>query len=96
MPVYEVMVSAKVFIKMDAGTPDEAADQVEALVEDASISAPFGFLLQIGEYPAQVFLNDVRPMVRKQLPDGTDPKKATLPTMEKWLKICTGEEGDNP
>ena len=91
MPVYEIILSAKIILKMEGANPEEAVRNAEALAEDASLSAAFGFDMNIGVYPAKMFLNDSLPRCKRRLPDDTDPKKREEYSVGSYMKDVMGD-----
>lgn len=94
MPVYEVTIPAKVCIRMEGSNPEEAMANAESLAEDASISLPFGFDLEVGRYPAQMFFAEGGILVGRQLPEGVDPLKRARPTFSEYMKMCLSGDED--
>lgn len=91
MPVYEFSVVAKVNIRMDGATPEQAAANLESLLEDSQMSIPnFGIGIKVGNYPAEVWFQADPPKLEKQMPETfTDPTQP-LPrmTMKQWMDMC--------
>lgn len=94
MPVYQFNLMAKVSICMDGATPEEAAANLESLMEDAYISNPHGFELKFGLYPSTIWVTADPPQLERQMPDGYDPKNPPRMTMKRWMEICLGDPDD--
>ncbi len=95
MPVYEFTLIAKVNICMDGKTPEEAAANLESLMEDAYISNPHGFELKFGLYPSKVWVQSEPPKLERQMPEGYDPQNPPRMTMKRWMEICLGSDEDD-
>lgn len=68
MPIYEVVVSAKMYIRMEGNTPEEAENNVQALLEDYYMQIPCGgHTLDFGKYKAKVWANDTKPEVKREV-----------------------------
>lgn len=93
MPVYEFVVSAKINIRMDGATAEEACANLESLLEDFYMQIPCqGHEIHFGKYPAEVWANETKPSLKRQMPEGNDPTKTQRMTMKRWMDLCLGRE----
>lgn len=67
MPLYEFAISAKIFVKEEGKTLEEACSNLEAYIEDGSMSSPNGFYFKLGDKSCQIFLNDTKPTFKRKI-----------------------------
>ncbi len=80
---------------MDGATPEQAAANLESLMEDAYMSIPCeGFEIKFGKYPAKVWVQNDPPKLEGKMPDGYDPTNPPRMTMKRWMEICLGSDDD--
>lgn len=92
MPVFEVQFQANMFVKMEAETPEQAADFVNGFLEDASLGAGQGFRIdnffpenQIRWFPTA---DDAK--TTRQLPEGVTAKEYAPSGEEKFRDFMFG------
>jgi hypothetical protein len=93
MPVYEFEVSAKITIRMEGETPEMASANLESLMEDFYMQIPCGgHEIKFGDYPATVWADNLKPELKRVLPEGVDPTKSTRMSMKDYMKMCMGDD----
>lgn len=92
MPVFEVEFQAKMFVKMEAETPEQAAQFVNWHLEDACLGAGQGFRIdnffpenQIRWFPTADDAKTIR-----QLPEGVTAKEYAPTGEEKFRDFMFG------
>lgn len=86
MPVFEVKFQANMFVKMEAETPEQAAQLVNWHLEDASLGAGQGFRIDnfFPENQIRWFPTADDAVVERQLPEGVTAKEYTPSGEEKF------------
>jgi hypothetical protein len=75
MPVYEIEMPAKIVIKMEGDTPEAAVNNLDGLLEGFYMQIPcFGHEIKFGDYIAEVWAQCKDYKVRREMPEGFDPK----------------------
>ncbi len=88
MPIYEIEVQAKIFIKIEGNTPEEAVKNTNALLDDFYMQLPCGgHTINFGNYQASVWADEGCRVVR-QVPDGPEEKF----NMKAYMEMCFGDE----
>lgn len=95
MPVYKVKIPAHVYISIQADTPVLAKELAEALADDSMVSLPFGFDINIGLHPGQMYLVE-NAIVDGILPETTDPHTRARPSFKEYMKMCFSDNNDEP
>lgn len=96
MPKYRVKLTANIFIALEAPTPEAAVNQIESLLEDASVSCPYGEEHLIGVEKAMLFYSGDKPVVTQTLPDTVNLEKANRhPTFNTTMRVLYGFDDDD-
>lgn len=95
MPTFEFNIQAKITIRMNGETPEQATSNLETLLEDYYMEIPCqGHEIRFGDYPATVWADGSKPVITRKLSENVDPKKSTRMSMAEYIKMCLGDEDE--
>jgi hypothetical protein len=96
MPKYRMKVKANIFLNVEAESPEAAVAYMNGVLEDASISQPFGEAFRVGTHEAMFFYSGDDVEVASTMLDMADLSKRLVPSPGEILRMATEEYDDDP